>query len=142
MPEKLLREKIGWKPGNTALLLDLPEGMDDPFAGVAHVAATAKSAKPGKQPLDVALAFTRDQAALASAASVLLPAVTESTRLWLAYPKKSGAIPTDLTRDAGWHPMFDAGWIVVAIVSIDSTWSAVRFRPKALVKSVRYPANP
>jgi hypothetical protein len=49
-------------------------------------------------------------------------------------------VKTDLKRDAGWEPMFAAGWIVVAIASVDATWSAVRFRPRNQVKSIRYPA--
>ena len=137
MAMKPLRDKIGWKPGQRVLLLNLPDGMESPFSGIAHTAATTAKKVSGK--FDLVLAFTRDQAALASVAKVVLSAIGENPLLWLAYPKKSGAIPTDITRDAGWGPMFDAGYIVVAIAAVDEDWSAVRFRPKHLVKSVRYP---
>ncbi len=137
MAEKLLRDKLGYKAGQAVLLLDLPDGIADPFDGVEHVAAHAKTAQPRKQKFDSILAFTQNQAALATAAHVVLGATTDDPKVWLAYPKKSGKVKTDLTRDAGWGPMFDAGWIVVAIVSIDGTWSAVRFRPKHLVQSTR-----
>jgi hypothetical protein len=137
MAERLLRDKIGYKAGQAVLLLDLPEGVDDPFAGVEHTGALAKKAKLGKQKFDLMLAFTRDRAALALAAPVLLGAAADEAKIWLAYPKLSGKIKTDLTRDAGWEPMFDAGYIVVSIAAVDATWSAVRFRPKHLVKSIR-----
>ena len=136
MAEKLLRDKLGYKAGQAVLLLDLPDGMADPFEGVEHAIAQAKKAKRGKAKLDLVLAFTQDQAALAASAKTLLGATVDDPKVWLAYPKKSGKIATDLTRDAGWAPMFNAGWIVVSIVSIDETWSAVRFRPKHLVKSL------
>jgi hypothetical protein len=60
-------------------------------------------------------------------------------QIWICYPKLSSKVKTDLTRDHGWEPMFRSGWIVVAIASVDAVWSAVRFRPKAKVKSVRFP---
>jgi hypothetical protein len=63
--------------------------------------------------------------------------IGDAAKVWLCYPKGSSKVETDLSRDAGWEPMFNAGWIVVAIASVDATWSAVRFRPKRLVNSVR-----
>ena len=33
-------------------------------------------------------------------------------------------------RDHGWDPLTAAGWEVVSVVSIDDTWSALRFRPR------------
>ncbi len=137
MPAKILREKLGYKAGQSVLLLDLPAGMPDPFEGVDHTAAQSKSAKLSKKKFDLVLAFTEDQAALAAAARTLLGSVAgDDAKIWLVYPKKSGRIKTDLTRDSGWGPMFDAGYIVVSIAAVDETWSAVRFRPKHLVKSV------
>jgi len=137
MAEKLLRDKLGYKAGQAVLLLDLPEGIPDPFSGVDHVVVQAREAKLGKQKFDLILAFTQDQMALAATAKAVLGSVVDDPKLWLAYPKKSGKIATDLNRDAGWKPMFDAGWIVVSIVSVNETWSAVRFRPTHLVKSTR-----
>ncbi len=141
MTERPLRDKIGYKPGQTVLLLDLPEGLADPFPGIEHTASQASKPKLGKQKFDLLLAYTKDRAALATAAPVLLGAANDEATIWLAHPKKSGAIVTDLTRDVGWEPMFDAGYIVVAIAAVDATWSAVRFRPKHKVKSIRFP-NP
>jgi hypothetical protein len=132
MAGKILRDKLGWKPGQSVLLLNLPEGMEDPFAGVDHTLA-----KPGKAKFDLVLAFTRDSAALAVAAKVILAHIVDDPKLWLAYPKQTGGIATDLNRDEGWKPMFDAGYRVVSIAAVDSTWAAVRFRPIHLVKSTR-----
>jgi hypothetical protein len=131
MAEKLLRDKIGYKPGMRVLLLGLPEDVVPPFAGIAHAAA------PDGGRFDLVLGFVKDRAQLEHVAPVALAAVVENPLLWLAYPKQTGAIKTDLNRDANWAPMFDVGWTVVAIASVDKTWSAVRFRPKHLVKPVR-----
>jgi hypothetical protein len=57
-----------------------------------------------------------------------LPLYRRGQRLWFAYPKKTGAIRTDITRDHGWTPLAEAGLIPVTQVAIDDTWSALRFR--------------
>jgi hypothetical protein len=137
MAEKLLRDKLGYTEGHTVLLVGLPAEVADPFEGVVHDVARAGTAKFGKRKFDLVMAFTRDQAALGAVAGAVLAVLVDDPKLWLAYPKKTGDIATDLTRDAGWAPMLDAGFIVVSIVSVDATWSAVRFRPIHLVKSTR-----
>ncbi len=134
---KTLKEKLGWKEGQRALLIGLPQDVASPFAWVEHV-EVALGAKVPKGSFDLGVGFARDAAALRMLAPALLGATTEESKVWVCYPKLSGNIKTDLTRDRGWEPMFDAGWIVVAIAAVDTTWSAVRFRPKYLVKSVRF----
>jgi hypothetical protein len=136
MAEKTLKEKIGWKPGQQVLAIGLPAGVDDPFAGVDHTSLAAGKSAP-KRKFDLLLGFAADRAALKTVASAILAAATDDSKLWVCYPKGSSGMKSDLTRDVGWEPLFDAGWIVVAIASVDATWSAVRFRPKRLVKSVR-----
>ena len=137
MPEKLLREKLGWKTGMRVLEVGLPEGLNSPFAGVDHAAVKPGDGAPGAE-FDLILGFARDSAALQEIAPVMVGAGRDNAKIWICYPKLSSKVKTDLTRDAGWEPMFHAGWIVVAIASVDVTWSAVRFRPKAKVKSVRF----
>lgn len=137
MAQKLLREKLAWKPGMRALLVGLPAGVEDPFAGVEHEAVAAGKAAP-KGKFEVLLGFAADAATLAKIAPGMLKAATDEAKLWVCYPKGSSGVKTDLNRDAGWGPLFEAGWIVVAIASVDKTWTAVRFRPKALVKSIRF----
>jgi hypothetical protein len=135
--EKTLKEKIGWKPGQRVLLVGLPGDVGDPFAGVEHESVGAGSKAPAGM-FDLLLGFALDRAALKKVAATILPHANDESKVWLCYPKGMSKVKTDLNRDSGWEPMFDAGWIVVAIASVDATWSAVRFRPKALVKSVRF----
>jgi hypothetical protein len=49
--------------------------------------------------------------------------------LWLAYPKGSSKMQTDLTRDAGWESVAAADLMWLGLVSIDATWSAFSLRP-------------
>jgi hypothetical protein len=137
MAEKLLREKIGWKPGMRVLEVGLPDGLASPFSGVEHTSVRSGEGAPGAG-FDLVLGFARDSTVLREIAPVMVGAGGDEAKIWIGYPKLSSKQKTDLTRDTGWEPMLRAGWIVVAIASVDAVWSAVRFRPKERVKSVRY----
>ena len=49
--------------------------------------------------------------------------------LWFAYPKGSSGIKTDINRDTLRVTAESYGITTVTAVSIDETWSALRFRP-------------
>jgi len=49
--------------------------------------------------------------------------------LWFAYPKVSSGIKTDINRDNLKVTAETFGITTVAAISIDNTWSALRFRP-------------
>ncbi|MEQ1819245.1 MAG: hypothetical protein ABL871_11615 [Terricaulis sp.] len=75
------------------------------------------------------LLFVAGRAELGKHARGLLATATDADLLWIAYPKKSGAIKADIDRDHGWEPVTEAGWEGVRQVAVDETWSALRFRP-------------
>lgn len=56
-----------------------------------------------------------------------LNSVSEDGMLWMAYPKKSSKLYSDLTRDSGWSLIQDAGWVGVSLIAIDDDWSAMRY---------------
>lgn len=49
--------------------------------------------------------------------------------LWFAYPKESSKIKTDINRDTIRVTGETFGITTVTAISIDNTWSALRFRP-------------
>jgi len=49
--------------------------------------------------------------------------------LWFAYPKGTSKIKTDINRDSIRETAEGFGITTVAAISIDETWSALRFRP-------------
>ena len=60
--------------------------------------------------------------------AAVLPSYGRGGRLWFAYPKKSGARASDISRDTGWAPLLEAGLLPVTQVALDADWSALRFR--------------
>ncbi len=123
-----LARKLQIKPGNRVLLQNAPEGCGAALEPLPE-GATVTTAARGEA--DVVLAFARDSKELGKLAPKAMKAVREGGILWMAYPKRTSGLDTDLTRDAGWKVVDEAGWGAVAQVAIDATWSAVRFKPGA-----------
>jgi hypothetical protein len=125
-----LARKLGIKPGMTVLLRDAPSGFASLLSNLAN---GIKLLKASHKRVDSVIAFVRCKADVQAVASAVLNAVVEDGLLWFAYPKKSSAVKSDLSRDIGWEPVFTGGFDSVAQISIDEMWTGFRFRPKHLV---------
>jgi hypothetical protein len=77
---------------------------------------------------DWILLYVRDRAALEASLPGVAAALASPGTLWIAYPKGSSKIQTDLTRDAGWDVVKDHDLMWLALISIDETWSAFSLR--------------
>ncbi|WEG12174.1 hypothetical protein PU629_18955 [Pullulanibacillus sp. KACC 23026] len=84
---------------------------------------------------DLILLFVSSSQELAQYVPLLIPKLDRNTYLWVAFPKKSSKIKTDINRDHGWERIEEAGYLGVSLISIDDTWSAFRVRHKSLVKT-------
>jgi len=125
-----LARKLGIKPGMTVLVRDAPPD----FASLlANVADGIKLVKASDKRVNCVIAFVRSKADVRDVASAVFSAVVDDGLLWFAYPKKSSAVKSDLSRDIGWEPVFAGGFDSVAQISLDETWTGFRFRPKHLV---------
>jgi hypothetical protein len=58
-----------------------------------------------------------------------MAAVAPGGLLWIAYPKGTSGVKTDVNRDRLWPVIEALGWKPVRQVAIDEVWSALRFRP-------------
>jgi hypothetical protein len=127
---KPLADRLFLKPDMAAAVIGAPDEV------AADLPATRGLKIPGKGKvsLDWLLVFVRDQAAVARLARQAVKAIRPDAVLWFAYPKLTGAIATDISRDKGWEPLRALGFDTVAAVSIDDTWSALRFRPVDKIK--------
>src|SRR5215475_5435284 len=125
-----LARKLGIKPGMKVLLRGVPAHLL-PLLG--NLPDGAKLLKTSKGEADLVIAFVRSGAEVKRMTPSALSALGENGLLWFAYPKKSGRLQSDLSRDKGWEPLFEAGFDSVAQISIDETWTGFRFRPNHLV---------
>ena len=117
-----LAKKLRWKSGQKALVVKKPKDV------VLEPPEGAKLSNRGKGPFDMVLGFAQDTAAVAEIFPRLRDACAEDGALWIAYPKKSSGIVTDISRDEGWGGLTKQGWAAVTQIALDGTWSALRFR--------------
>jgi hypothetical protein len=80
------------------------------------------------------LLFLRSQAEFTALSPDAVKAVVYDGLFWLAYPKKTGPLAGDLSRDILWHLMEPTGLRPVTLIALDDAWSAMRFRPVEKVK--------
>ena len=121
-----LAKKLQIRPGTNFLLLNAPASMQDYLSPLPEGATWMQTG--GGLP-DVVLVFVLNSGELAEWLPRALAHVGPTTILWMAYPKGSSKVPTDLTRDRGWTPLHSAGYEGIAQVAVDATWAATRFRP-------------
>lgn len=81
------------------------------------------------------LAFIRNKAELQTFLDNELSKCKYDALLWFAYPKGTSGIKTDINRDILWKLAEPYGIRPVSMVSLDGTWSAIRFRPIEVVKT-------
>lgn len=127
MADQALLKKLGVKPGRTLAVIHAPDGFMKRVTPPARARDDGAGAGAAKH--DIVQLFVKSQKELARDLGKATKALADGGILWIAYPKKTGAIATDLTRDIGWRIATEAGLEAVAVVSIDETWSSLRFKP-------------
>ncbi len=126
MPE--LYKKLQLKPSHTLLLLHAPKEIEV-LLQENGINVTSLGALPALGSYDAVLLFVENSAKLEQEAAKVLTLLNPEGLLWIAYPKKTSGMKTDLTRDKGWSAMAALGYEPVRQVAIDEVWSALRFRP-------------
>ncbi|WP_017730354.1 YdeI/OmpD-associated family protein [Nafulsella turpanensis] len=125
--ENALAKKLKLQPGEKNLILQAPESFLQAIKPIPF------DDSPEGNNYDYVQLFVRNIEELNAQAPKALKAIKEDGKLWFCYPKKSSALHTDLHRDKGWEVVYKAGYGGVAAVSIDETWSALRFRHESKV---------
>ncbi|MBN1247955.1 MAG: hypothetical protein JXC32_09885 [Anaerolineae bacterium] len=126
-----LAKKLRLHPKQRMLILNAPEGYINDLGELPEGSEIVGDPKPST--CDYVHLFVENAEQYAELGSVATAAIKYDGILWVSYPKKSSRVETDLSRDAMWGLLDDIGWHPVSQVSINSVWSAVRFRPSALV---------
>jgi hypothetical protein len=92
-------------------------------------------------PLDLVIAFHARHDLLVADWPKLIAPLAPDGAVWVAWPKPTSGVDTDLTADALRAAVLPTGWVDDKACSIDDTWSALRFvrrqeqkRPKDAAK--------
>lgn len=120
-----LPQKLGIKPHSKvalsgappelgALLGELPEGVKPVTLGRA------------RGPFDVVLAFFRAESDFATKLPRLQALLAPAAGLWVAWPKRSSGVATDMTEDVIRRHALPRGLVDNKVCAIDETWSGLR----------------
>ncbi|MGA3011997.1 MAG: DUF3052 domain-containing protein [Terracidiphilus sp.] len=115
-----LLKKLGIKDGQSVLLRNAPSGLPEELRGYAR-------AKPERKNLDVVLLFADSAAAFKAEFGVLMQAIRAEGMIWVAWPKKSSGIRTDLTESLIRNYALSTRFVDVKVCAIDDTWSGLKF---------------
>jgi len=109
--------KLQIKPGQTVSVVNIPPGLAWPV--------NPADENPGAADVVIGFAVTRRDL---NALGAVIDAARADRLAWIGYPK-GGKLGTDLNRDLLVQAVSRLGIQPVRQVSIDDTWSALRFRP-------------
>ena len=117
-----LARKLGIKPGARLALIGAPDrfGIEDLPDGVS-VSSRLRGAR------DVIVSFHIQRTELTRRFPSLRRALDYDGGLWIAWPKRSAGVPTDLTERIVRELGLEAGLVDNKVCAIDETWSALRF---------------
>ena len=119
-----LAKKIGIKESSRVALVNAPK--DFRFEP-KELPANVEFAKPTAKSLDIILFFVTTEQTLAKDFSKLAARLTANGMIWIAWPKKSSDVATDLSFDRVQRIGLNAGLVDVKICAVDDTWSGLKF---------------
>lgn len=119
-----LAKKLGIKDGSRIGLVNAPNGFEKELGELPD---RAEFVKRLTNSLDIILFFVLTERALARDFARLAKRLATNGMIWIAWPKKSSGVATDLSFDVVQRIGLDAGLVDVKICAIDETWSGLKF---------------
>lgn len=123
-----LLEKLQYAEQKNLLIQGLPSSIEKQFAKLAF----AKNVTPllRSRKIDFALVFAVNVNQLSGILRDVLPALHNEGVFWIAYPKSTSKISTDLSRACSWDCILNQGFEPHHEVALDHVWTAARFTRK------------
>jgi len=118
-----LPKKLGIRDNCSIMLINPPNRFErklDPLPAYTKIIDDPKDA-------NVAILFAMSQAELARDFRPLAKPLPAKTALWIAWPKKTSGVKTDLDGNIVREFGLDAGWVDYKVCAIDETWSGLCF---------------
>ncbi|MPR35823.1 hypothetical protein [Salmonirosea aquatica] len=109
---------------NDGIVLNAPKTIEEEFLKLGLKSGFDKESKSTDT-----LVFVNNNQEYVSFLESDLDTIEPDSVLWFAYPKGTSKLKTDINRDTLRATGEEYGITTVAAISIDDTWSALRFRP-------------
>lgn len=125
-----LPRKLGIKQGHTVYLIDAPESFESILGELPEPVTLSRGDLPtsdnGSTSPDVVILFVMSVAALTNGFESVAPTLRADAAIWIAWPKKSSGVETDMTEDRVRDVALPRGMVDNKVCAIDETWSGLR----------------
>jgi len=118
-----LAQKLGIREGHRLAFPSAPEGFAK-LLGALPSGTTVKSRAVG--PLDVIVFFTTSRSELERRMPALRRAMDPAAGLWIAWPKRSSGVETDMTEGVARELGLANRLVDNKVCAIDEVWSGLR----------------
>jgi len=119
-----LPKKLGIKPNQRIALVNAPHNFTKELGPLPENAAIVKRLNG---PLDLVLLFVDRERTLAKKFPILAKQLQSNGMIWIAWPKKSSGVATDLVFEKVQRIGLDCGLVDVKICAVDDVWSGLKF---------------
>ncbi len=119
-----LPKKLGIKEASRIALINAPK---DFARALGELPLNAEIVTRVTKPLDIVLLFVLNERALIRDFEKLAKKLASNGMIWVAWPKKSSGVATDLSFDRVQRIGLDSGLVDVKICAIDDVWSGLKF---------------
>ena len=120
-----LPRKLGIGEGDEVALIGAPEWLEDLLGEVPSVARLHTDLDSDAL-FDVIVAFVSWRAELEAELGRLRDHMAPACGLWVAWPKKTAKVPTDMSDNVVRDVALPTGLVDNKVCAIDETWSALR----------------
>ncbi len=121
-----LFEKLQLEDEKNLLIQGLPSTIEKQFSKVSFSKNVTPLLKARR--IDFALVFAVNECQLKGILREVIPALHEDAKFWVAYPKLTSKIASDLNRDTSWKEMNHSGYERDEQIVLDHVWHALRFK--------------
>ena len=119
-----LPKKLGIKEQSRIAFVNAPKDFQ---TYLGPLPASTEVVQRLVKPLDLVVMFVTAERTLARDFAKLAAKLATNGMIWIAWPKKSSGVATDLSFERVQRIGLDAGLVDVKICAIDDTWSGLKF---------------
>ena len=120
--------------------MQAPGGFEDELEGLPDDVSLYRDAAPAGQ-ADVIVLFTKSRSELEHRLPELGDSVFPAGGLWIAWPKRSSRVPTDLTEDVLREVVLPTGMVDNKVCAVNEVWSGLRFVWRKEMRSQERPGR-
>jgi hypothetical protein len=119
-----LPQKLGIKPNQRIAFVNAPKDFPKLLGKLPENTTIVSRLN---DPLDLIMLFVVREQILAKQFPILAEKLVSNGMIWIAWPKKSSGVATDLVFEKVQRIGLDCGLVDVKICAVDEVWSGLKF---------------